>query len=156
MSIRKHTGSTGPAPERTPSMFKRWGARGVLNFALFTGVTFVAILVLYINVLDEPLGDTGIGNTHILPTTGAEGFNLEAFCEDSLTKVKLEYAPDGSAPTYQITRTRDGVFESAKVIQGVDTGTHYWDDASKTVVQQSEPAYVSDKAKECLERKSKE
>src|SRR5688572_18493376 len=58
--------------------------------------------------LPEPSQDEIV----IAPKSGVEGFEVEPFCNDPLTKVEPLPAPDSSGITYQLTRTRDRVTET--------------------------------------------
>lgn len=88
--------------------------------------------------------------------SGIEGFNVEQFCNDPLTKAQAFEVPDAGV-TYQLTRVRDGKSETVRVVvnpSGVvlnEYATHYYDSA---VGQQSEPAFVSKDALGCIEKKA--
>lgn len=84
--------------------------------------------------------------------TGAGGFPVEEFCNDPLTSIVGPVAaPDASGFTYQLNRVRDGVTETVVVVVSEDqvlAGTHYFDGEDG---QESEPAFLTEKARECLD-----
>lgn len=90
-----------------------------------------------------------------VPSEGDTGFPVEFFCQDSDTKVTALPAPDASGITYQLVRVKNGVTESVIYNTGPSdssrVATHYFDQAGQ---QQSEPAFVNDKAKDCIERRA--
>lgn len=86
----------------------------------------------------------------VVPASGEQGFPVEAFCLDKLTKVSEFPAPDSSGVTYQLLRVKDGVTESVIVSPG--GAKRYWDAPEG---QQSEPAFVTAKAEKCISDKAK-
>ena len=132
---------------------KSWGPRGVVVFALLVAMAWTAMLY------SRAPAEVGIPlpvTERIVPATGVEGFNTAIFCEDDLTRVKALPAPDASGVTYQLTRMKDGVFETVTVVLNPTgetvTATHYYDTA---VGQQPQPAVINDAARKCITGKGK-
>jgi hypothetical protein len=85
----------------------------------------------------------------LLPAAGVGGYNVLAFCEDPLTEVKFTISPDteGSV-TFQLTRTRDGKFESITWVSGAPTARHFEDVPGGGQI--ANPGVVTDKAADCI------
>ena len=103
------------------------------------------------------LGDLpGTEINRSIPATGEQGFNVEGFCQDKLTTVDAFLALDASGETYQILRVKDGVTESVIAVVNPRGETvvanHYYQEGG---VQKSEAAFLTDKARDCLARKSR-
>ena len=115
------------------------------------------VLSLYV-VSGKPAGDLPVigGDTvERVPATGEQGFNTAVFCDDPLTKVATSLAPDASGITYVLSRVKDGVTESVVLTfdqtDEVVYAKHFFDRSG----QQSEPAFVTDDARDCIEDKAK-
>lgn len=137
---------------------KEWGWRGVWLFTIvwLVALTFFVVVLLngVANVDVTPLRDDK--EIKIAPASGVEGFAVEGFCADPMTKVAPFLAPDASGITYQLSRVRAGKTESVTIVKNADGETriakHYY---STTVGQQSEDAVVNAEAWKCIERRSK-
>jgi hypothetical protein len=131
----------------------RWGPVGVSLFAVFISGLMLLLFLIALpasGVDTQPLKDDI--NLEIVPATGIEGFNVEAFCNDPETAVKFAISPDASEiVTFELTRTRDGVFESVSYVRNAPSATHYFDTVGG---QRSEPGEITEKAIECIERKA--
>ena len=127
-----------------------WAWRGVTLFALTCVAAALFILPLLTDV--TPLVDDR--TVKLVPATGIQGFKVEEFCNDPLTKVTFYPVPDSSGSTYQLLRVKQGMTESVTVVQNAQNeivvATHYHDGPTGQVAQ---PAYVSDKAFDCIEAK---
>ena len=90
----------------------------------------------------------------VVPASGIDGFPVEQFCVDPLTKVRELPAPDASGTAYQLVRVRDQRTETVVVVMdtegGMRLGTHYYDTA---VGQDSEPAVLNGDARACIDKK---
>ena len=128
----------------------QWGPRGVTLFALLAAC--LALFLVYTRPINEIPATT---SKNVIPATGEQGFNAKTFCEDSLTSVSKVISPDASGVTYQMQRVKDGVSETVTIViaqtHDVLFATHYWDTPAG---QQSEPAFVDEDVKRCLERKT--
>ena len=117
----------------------------------------VATLALLVALVGLPEAGIDVTPTRddvtikVVPASGIEGFKVAVFCSDPQTKVTALPAPDATGLTYQLLRIVNGVTETVVWVTGTRTATHYYD---STVGQQSEPAIISDAAKECVERRS--
>ena len=120
----------------------------------------LAALVLAVGasrVSDEPIPGSHTTEVKIVPATGAEGFPVEAFCNDPLTKVDELPAPDASGITYQLLRIKDAKAETVIWTTGPTNDSsiakhfYYGDDGK----QREESAIVTAKARECIERKAR-
>lgn len=128
-----------------------WGPRGVSIFALL--VACFALFIVYTRPV--PLIPPNADTVKIVPATGEQGFDAKTFCEDPLTSVSKVIAPDASGATYELKRLKNSVSETV-VLTLAQTGDvlyakHFWDTPTG---QQSEPAFVDDDVKRCVERKS--
>lgn len=156
--------SSVPPPRRlSPAeWFRRhasdWEWRGVLVFGLVLTViaTVGLITFLYSGAAEQANVPVPGDKTIFVPATGIDGFNTEVFCQDPLTKVKPLPAPDAGV-TYQLTRVRDNVSETVLVVLSpsgdvnTEFSRHFYD---TTVGQQPEPAFVTDKALDCIRKKA--
>ena len=135
---------------------KRWGPRGVTNFALALSllISIIALTVVYTRPVPSIIPATT--ETKIVAATGEVGFPVSTFCEDSRTTVKVFPAPDASGLTYSLTRIAGGVVETVVVVAGSTgdnpTAKWYYD---TPVGQEGEPAIVDGKAFDCIERKAR-
>ena len=129
---------------------------GALLCLSLISITGMVINGAIINVDEAPqITVGGKGNVVTVPATGVEGFPVDLFCADPLTTVQDFEAPDASGITYQLLRVRDGKTETVVIVMGANgdtrVATHYYD---SLVGQQSEPAFVNEKARECIEDKA--
>lgn len=128
----------------------------VLTAAVIGIVVSQVVMGVYV-LSGQPAGDLpGTGDTyHVVPATGEQGFNAKNFCSDPLTSVRKTVSPDASGATYELKRIKAGVTETVTIVLA-PTGEqvyarHFYDlDGS----QQSEPAYVDEDVKSCLEKKT--
>ena len=115
-----------------------------LALAIATAALVAALAALPRAGVDTtPLSDDK--EVRIVPSTGEQGFPVATFCEDRLTTVRGFLAPDSSGIVYQMIRVKDGVTESVVVTPG--GATRYWDGPEG---QQSEPAFVTAEARQCI------
>lgn len=139
--------------KRLADMFAEAHALGVIIFALVTLgaglLTANVILPEAAGIDTQPLGD----DYSVAPASGVEGLDVEAFCRDPLTVVLALAAPDASGVSYQLGRVRDAKTETVLVVlsEGAFAATHYFD---TTEGQQSAPAFVTTKARDCIEDKA--
>lgn len=133
---------------------RRFGATETIAFAALIALV-VACLALFL-VYTRPVSQIpATVQRDIVPATGEQGFNANDFCSDPRTDVAKNLSPDASGITYEMKRVASGVSETVTVVLA-QTGDvlyakHFWDQSG---VQQSEPAFVDDDVKSCLERKS--
>ena len=112
----------------------------------------LALFLVYTRPINEIPATT---SQKVVPATGEEGFDAKTFCADPLTVVSKTLAPDASGATYELKRVKDGVSETVTVVLA-QTGDvlyakHFSDQGG---VQQSQPAFVDDDVKRCLEKKT--
>lgn len=121
---------------------------------LLAGLVVFLVLLPVLGADTTPVTDDK--TVKIVPAQGETGFPVETFCRDPLTKVTVTPNPDASGITYQLVRVKDSITESVVYTTGPDdanrAATHYKDVAG---TQESEPAFVNDKARDCLEDKAK-
>lgn len=122
--------------------------------ALVVGMLMVVLAVVALPLMGAdttPL--TSDSNTVYVPASGVDGFPVEAFCNDSLTKVTYTIIPD-VGESHELLRVKNGVTELVTLTTTFDgtvyPGTHYYD---TTLGQQKEPAIADKKAMECVRDK---
>lgn len=137
---------------------KEWGWKGVLAFTL--SILLIAG-VLFLILIPEAGGDVtptaSDSDIVVAPSTGINGYDVGLLCSDPKTTVLYFPNPDAGS-TYQLTRVdSNGVRESATLVYDRDGklntefSRHFYD----TIVgQDGEPAYVTDEAMKCLEKKA--
>lgn len=138
-----------------------WGWKGVTSTVMVAGLT----VVISVSVIAPELGAdttptssdaTVIKVTQVVPTTGDAGFPVAVFCHDENVTVTPGIVPDAGV-AYQLVRTVDGVTETVRwlTFEGREA-THYWDvkQPDGSFIQDSEPAFVDDAAKKCIEEKA--
>lgn len=135
--------------------FKEMGSRGFILGFITSAILGILLFIVYVEVLDEPVGDTGVGDvTRVVPAAGATGYPVDVFCEDPLTKVYLEQ-PLPEYRSYTLSRLKDGVNESVIWNPGPSNdnsaATHYLGVGPQQVQQ---PAAVTEQARKCIERKA--
>ena len=142
--------------QRFAQAARAWGPWGVslCSLAVALGALFMALIVLPGAGVDTtPVSDDV--TLEIAPATGIDSLDALDFCNDPRTAVRAFPAPDTAGTTYQLTRVRDQRSEAVVVVLGPDKGivmaSSYYD---SELGQQSRPAIVSDKARECIEKKA--
>lgn len=133
-------------------------ARAEILTAAIVGVIVSQVVMGAYVLSGQPAGNLpGTGDTiqNVVPATGDQGFNAETFCSDPETSVSKAISPDATGVTYEMKRVRDGVSETVTVVLA-QTGDvlyakHFYDQDG---VQQSQPAFVDDDVKRCIEKKS--
>ena len=135
-----------------------WGWRGVSLFAvLITLATLVTFLVILpVGGVDTTPASDDV-NIKTVPASGVGGFQVAEFCADTATKVRGPIAaPDASGNTYELLRVRSSITETVIIVMGPDgntrVATHYFDTVGG---QASEPATVSEAARDCINRKAR-
>jgi hypothetical protein len=114
-------------------------------------VCVVTVVVIYSRapaVVGIPLPET----VEEVPSTGAQGFPVDVFCEDAATEVTVTVLQD-VGESFEALRIKDGVPEL--VVWNTDEtdnrlATYYFMDAG---VQQSGVAVVNDAAATCMREK---
>ena len=142
--------------QRFAQSARAWGPWGASLFAL--AVALAALFMALIALPGAGVDTTPVSDDvtlEIAPATGIDSLDALDFCNDPRTAVRAFPAPDASGTTYQLTRVRDQRSEAVVVVLGPDKGivmaASYYD---TELGQQSRPAIVSDKARECIERKA--
>lgn len=131
-------------------------ARAEVLAGAIVGIVVVQIILGIYLLGGQPAGNLpGTEINRIVPATGEQGFNAKAFCEDRLTTVTKTLAPDASGATYELKRVKDGVSETVTVVLAQTSevlyAKHFSDVGGQ---QQSQPAFVDEDVKACLEKKS--
>lgn len=124
--------------------------------ALAGGGWIVALVV----GLSSFVGGVGVGDVAdpidkaptivVAPASGIEGYDALLFCNDPLTTLKPPKPAPDAPIVWELTRTRDLKTETVVYVEGAESGLHYYDTA---IGQQSEPAVMSDEARECIDGK---
>lgn len=134
------------------------GSKGGWALALIVGLAGIALAALAIYTRpDVPIVGTPPATTElkVVAATGEEGFKVYEFCDDPSTSVRETPSPDASGVTYELKRVKDGVTETVTVVFGqagdVLYAKHFSDQAGG---QESQPAFVTEKARGCIEDKS--
>ena len=125
--------------------------------ALVVAAAALTLVVGASRATNTPIPGAESTEVKVVAATGAEGFPVEAFCNDPLTKVAELPAPDASGITYQLLRIRDGKSETVVWTTGPTSNSpiakhFYYDEAGK---QQNEAAIVTAGAKNCIEEKAR-
>jgi hypothetical protein len=121
------------------------------GWALALVVACAAVALVYIRPVGEIPATT---SEKVVPATGEQGFNTAVFCDDSATTVTELPSPDASGITYELKRVKDGTTETVVVVWNqagdITYAKHFWDTPTG---QESEPAFVTEKARSCIEDK---
>lgn len=98
----------------------------------------------------DPIDDAP--TVKVIASSGIEGYRVDLFCNDPLTKLKPQMPAPEAPRVFELTRTRDNVTETVVYVEGAGSAVHYYDTA---IGQQSEPAVVNEAALDCIVDKSK-
>lgn len=152
-------------------IFEGWGQAlqkwGIIVLLLIILAVQAVILVALPELGADVTPTTSDTTIKTVPAMGVEGFRTEEFCNHPDTIVTSVIVPDAVGATYQLTRTIDGVMESVVYnTNAPETAKHYFDIVdiadldgdgdTADIVQDSEPAFITGGAIECMEDKARE
>lgn len=126
-----------------------------------TGVVLVAIVSSLVTQLATNVAAPAAGvdtqpltnEQKIVPASGEQGFPVDVFCQDPLTKVdKLAFVPPDSqfAAVYTLDRTRNAIHETVTVRVYADPNR----EPLGTYNDDQHPAYVTKDAVSCITKKA--